>query len=251
MTKDLNWYFNVIKEFVISIQKEEVNPYYLASIIRISTTIDAAKLLNDNSFVLECPVMIRVAIEHVGRIGYFKKNPEKFAQYADMTKVFGKGPQFSETLKDFGIGSLLIYELVSAFCHPDALSLTMSLDCNQEGKSDVLHMINIVSAAFLLHMLISTYPHIPKPMSEEEYNELGTIIFYSIADLIGVYSERIQEEGIPVDLEMFSNIFGQKSKIGAPIIEWASTLNEDDKMDEDFFMNMIQYLTSKNQADKK
>ncbi|WGV58364.1 hypothetical protein QIH01_23225 [Brevibacillus brevis] len=251
MTKDLNWYFNVIKEFVISIKKEEVNPYYLASFTRISNTIDAAKLLNDNSFALECPVMIRIAIEHAARIGYLKKNPEKFIQFADMTKVFGKGPLFAETLKVFDSGSASIYELVSAFSHPDALSLVMSQDNNQQGKSDLLSIINIVAAAFLLDMLITTYPLLQKPISDEEYQEIGATLILSIADLVGAFSSEIQEENLQFESEMFSNIFALKSKIGAPILEWASTLNGKDKMDQDLFQNMLMFIASKNEVGKK
>ncbi|MFC8688778.1 hypothetical protein [Brevibacillus porteri] len=251
MKKDLNWYFNVIKEFVSELQKHEDNPYFLASITRISSTIDAAKLLNDYRFDLESPVMLRIAIEHAARIGYLKKNPEKFVQFTDMTKVFGKGPQFAVTLEVFESGSKLIYELVSAFSHPDALSLTMSQDNSQEGKTEILFIINSVAAAFLLDMLLITYPHISKPISEEEYEELKATLFLTIVESIEVFSERLPEELKQVNPEVFANVFGEKSKIGAPIVEFASTLNGNVEMDVNLFLKMVKSFDSKNKPDKK
>ncbi|MGC5326627.1 hypothetical protein [Brevibacillus sp. SYSU BS000544] len=236
MEYDINWCFSTVKTYINQLQEEEKNSYFLASLKRILITIDAAKLLNDKGFDLDTSVSLRVAIEHAARINYFKKNPEKMT--AEVSKVFGKGPRVKDTLLVLNGTYEQVYELVSAFSHPDALSLIMSLDNNQDGRKELSSLIIKSVLVFLLNILIVAYPEVKKPVTEEVFNELGNSLLKLVIELFCIFGSKIDELNLQVDPEIFSNIFAQKSKIGGPIIDFVSTLDDQITFDE----STIEYI---------
>lgn len=146
---------------IVQTHESDNDNYKSALIKRMISTIKSIKVLRENVYYLETPVLLRVTFESAARLyqyTYYKSSVSR--RSPDAFKILGRSPGPNYAINRIGEGSDLlkyIYRFLCSFAHPDVLSLILSLEDEEKNKTTI-DMISRYSIIGILYVLSKVYP---------------------------------------------------------------------------------------------
>ncbi|MDR7316052.1 hypothetical protein [Brevibacillus nitrificans] len=129
------------------IDKEE-HEYKKLILARLASTQRAIQILVKNQCIVEVPVLQRVTLEHVTRLAYYTKFPDKMI--LERIQFLDKGFNVSAALDALGEEYRSIYSLISAFSHADTMAMFFNTNDSDMNSALLVHLICMFETVNLL-----------------------------------------------------------------------------------------------------
>lgn len=161
--------------------------YKEALLSRIKSSLLASKLLQENDFWVEVPVLIRVAFEHSCRLYQYSKDADSVVKHhPNAFKLLGRSPGPDYTIKALGNEIRLTYEFLCSFSHADVASLV--LVSSKEVNLNSIKMIINIALYSIYYIMISVFEEDTNERQKLQ-NELEQFMNNMVSELDGTFEK--------------------------------------------------------------